>query len=201
MYKEWETSLTSEYTNHLPNPQWPPQFCVLQVPATCCFFRHITLRFSLYCFIPIRSTIAAFTQKYLGKHNTWHIRENLLLEIGVEEDDIELGIPLKRWGHQIHRFASDTSSKKKKEKKRCSSRDMRNIYQETNQHIHPWKLWSSKFLMVICPAQKMFSHLNLRGLRRMTVNMLRKAAEWIEPLLLPSALTRQKTAINKSQRC
>lgn len=53
----------------------------------------------MYCFIPIRTAIAAFTQKYLGKHNMWLIRETLLLEIGIEEDDIELGIPLKRWGH------------------------------------------------------------------------------------------------------
>lgn len=26
-------------------------------------------------------------------------QETLLLEIGIDEDDIELGIPLKRWGH------------------------------------------------------------------------------------------------------
>lgn len=38
-------------------------------------------------------------------------------------------------------------------------------------------MWSSEFLKGIWPAQKTFSHPNLQGLRKMTVNMLRKTAE------------------------
>jgi len=34
----------------------------------------------------------------------------------------------------------------------------------------------------------------------MTVNMLRKTAEWIESVFLPSAFAGQKTTIKKSQR-
>lgn len=54
---------------------------------------------------------------------------------------------------------------------------MKCIYQETKQNINSRNMWSSEFLKGIWPAQKTFSHPNLQGLRKMTVNMLRKTAE------------------------
>ena len=105
-------SLPSDYTNLPSTPQRP--LLVYALAATCWIFQRITLHFSLHCFIPIRKkTVAVYKQKHLGKHNIQLLRKNCLPELQLRDIALTLVcIPLKIWGHQIHRFASGTSSKK-----------------------------------------------------------------------------------------
>lgn len=190
----WVASLPSDCSNLPSTPQWP--LLVYALPATCWVFPRLHCISHCIASLQLEKRQQLCTIWSFWANTTCNSLEKIACLSWVEGDGTDLGAyPFKDMGSSNIGLLQIPAVKK-----RHSFRAMKCIYQETKQHINPWNMWSSEFLKDIWPAQKTFSHPNLQGSRKMTVNMLRKTAEWIEPILLPSALVGQKTAIKKSQR-